>query len=348
MNLDTMGFNFNDLTLNYPKADGMNLVPCIPFTNVPGSNDKNYPNLTIAAVGTGATARFFIRSGSDSSGGAVWQELGVTAGGVATVPEGGTGAATLTNHGVLIGHGTSPVSGTSAGTTGQLLQSKGASADPDWTTATYPATATGTGTFLRANGTNWLASTATLPDTANQGDMLYASAANVWSSLAKSTSPGQVLTNGGTSNAPIWADAATGSGEGWTNLGIALSGGTLSIVGQDGSAISATNPAMVQIASQDTPGTIKTFALTTAPATMPEAVMNTATFGTTASTAWASAMPFFIYAVTDSSGGGTETNCTFMLSRNPKAKVTVPSASNGTTALSSLVACSLVATVAYA
>lgn len=38
-----------------------------------------------------------------------------------TVPNGGTGATTLTNHGVLLGNGTSAVSATSALTDGQLL-----------------------------------------------------------------------------------------------------------------------------------------------------------------------------------------------------------------------------------
>jgi hypothetical protein len=43
---------------------------------------------------------------------------------------GGTGAATLTAHGVVIGNGTSAVNITSAGTSGQVLTSNGASSDP--------------------------------------------------------------------------------------------------------------------------------------------------------------------------------------------------------------------------
>lgn len=41
--------------------------------------------------------------------------------GTLTVPNGGTGATTLTSNGVLLGHGTSAVTGTVAGTTGQVL-----------------------------------------------------------------------------------------------------------------------------------------------------------------------------------------------------------------------------------
>lgn len=99
--------------------------------------------------------------------------------GTVVVAGGGTGAVTLTNHGVLLGQGTSAVAATTAGTTGQLITSQGASTDPTWTTTTYPATST-------------------------QGDILYASAANVISSLAKSVTATRYLANTGTSNAPNW------------------------------------------------------------------------------------------------------------------------------------------------
>lgn len=55
--------------------------------------------------------------------------------GVATVPGGGTGVVTLTNHGVVLGQGVSPVAVTSAGTAGQLLTSNGAAADPTFQAA---------------------------------------------------------------------------------------------------------------------------------------------------------------------------------------------------------------------
>jgi hypothetical protein len=47
-----------------------------------------------------------------------------------TVPQGGTGVAALTNHGVVIGQGAVAVHVTSPGTAGQVLTSNGASADP--------------------------------------------------------------------------------------------------------------------------------------------------------------------------------------------------------------------------
>lgn len=73
-----------------------------------------------------------------------------------TVPNGGTGDATLTAHGVLIGEGTSPVAVTTPGTNGQaLLGSTGA--DPVFATLTSTG---GTITFTTGAGTLNIESTA--------------------------------------------------------------------------------------------------------------------------------------------------------------------------------------------
>jgi hypothetical protein len=143
--------------------------------------------------------------------------------GTVTVPGGGTGAATLT--GVLIGNGTSPISGNAItqfdvlvggssnaissvgpGSSGQVLQSAGNAANPAYSTATYPATATGTGTILRADGTNWAATTSTYPNTNAANTLLYASSANVMAALA--TANNGVLTTG-TGGAPAITALAT-------------------------------------------------------------------------------------------------------------------------------------------
>lgn len=105
----------------------------------------------------------------------------------AVVAGGGTGTITFTAYSVLCA-GTTATGAfqnvVGVGTSGQVLQSAGASALPAWTTATFPATATGTGTILRADGTNWVATTSTYPNTNAISTLLYASAANVMSALA--------------------------------------------------------------------------------------------------------------------------------------------------------------------
>ena len=96
----------------------------------------------------------------------------------------GTLAITLTSGYVIPGGGSS----------GQILTSQGASA-PAFSTATYPSTATGTGTILRADGTNWAATTATYPATVTAYRLLWASATNVVSDLATANS-GVLVTSG--------------------------------------------------------------------------------------------------------------------------------------------------------
>lgn len=79
--------------------------------------------------------------------------------GTAVVAGGGTGQTTLTNHGVLLGQGTSAVVAMAAGSAGQIIRSGGASADPSYSTATYPATAGSSGNVLTSDGTNWTSAT---------------------------------------------------------------------------------------------------------------------------------------------------------------------------------------------
>lgn len=65
------------------------------------------------------------------------------------------------------------------------------------------------GTFQRSNGTAWVASSSTIPDTYNLGDIIYGSASNVLTALAGNTTTAkQYLSQTGTgvaSAAPAWA-----------------------------------------------------------------------------------------------------------------------------------------------
>lgn len=59
-----------------------------------------------------------------------------------SVPNGGTGDVSGTAHTVMLWEGTSAVGSAGPGSTGQVLQSNGSSADPSYSTATYPSTTT--------------------------------------------------------------------------------------------------------------------------------------------------------------------------------------------------------------
>ncbi len=75
--------------------------------------------------------------------------------------------ATYTAHGVLIGEATSSITALAAGSPGQVLQSGGSSADPAYSTPTYPSTSGSTGKILISDGTNNIYSTPTYPNTAS-------------------------------------------------------------------------------------------------------------------------------------------------------------------------------------
>lgn len=114
-------------------------------------------------------------------------------------------ASTVTQHAVLVGGPSNSVTSTSVGSTGQVLQAN-TGADPTYSTATYPSLATGTGTILRADGTNWVATTATYPNTTTISQLLYSSANNTIAGLA--TANRGVLTTG-TTGVPVITALAT-------------------------------------------------------------------------------------------------------------------------------------------
>lgn len=93
-------------------------------------------------------------------------------------------ALSTANNGLLVTSSTGvPSVLAGPGATGRVLQSNAAAA-PSFSTATFPSTATGTGTILRADGTNWVATTSTYPNTNAVSTLLYASATNVMAALA--------------------------------------------------------------------------------------------------------------------------------------------------------------------
>jgi hypothetical protein len=83
----------------------------------------------------------------------------------------------------------------SVGANGTLAQSNGSIYT--FTTATYPSVATSTGKILRADGTNWAASTATFADTYTASNILYSNGANTVTGLATANNGILVTSSGG-------------------------------------------------------------------------------------------------------------------------------------------------------
>lgn len=100
---------------------------------------------------TTAGALYYLQSVATVNGvtSATWTLIQTSGGGggVLPVPSGGTGDATLTAHGVLLGEGTSPIVASSAGTSGQAFVSGGASADGAYGVAGVNGGGTGVATL---------------------------------------------------------------------------------------------------------------------------------------------------------------------------------------------------------
>jgi hypothetical protein len=122
---------------------------------------------------------------------------------------GGTNASlTASNGGIVYSTASALAILSGTATAGKMLRS-GVSTAPTWSTATFPDTATSTGTILRANGTNWATSTSTFADTYTANSLLYASSANTVSGLALGTA-NQVLTVNSGGTAVTWATPTVG------------------------------------------------------------------------------------------------------------------------------------------
>lgn len=179
------------------------------FQNVVGVGSVGQV-LTSAGAGALPTWNNAPGTGTINSGGinqlAFYAAAGTTLSGLATA-----------NDGLLVTGNTGiPSILAGPGTTGAILQSNSALA-PSWSTATYPSTATGTGTILTANGTNWVATTATYPATTTINQILYSSAANVISGLSSAangllvtsaTSVPSILAGPGTTGNILQSNAA--------------------------------------------------------------------------------------------------------------------------------------------
>lgn len=163
-----------------------------------------------------------------STGRVLYNNSGVL-GEYSTVPlaSGGTNAnLTASNGGIIYSTASAMAVLSGTATAGQMLRS-GASGAPSWSTATFPATATSAGTILRADGTNWVATTATYPTTTTINRILYSSSSNTIGEI--STTNGGIL-NANSSGVPSMTVTPTLGVAGTSAGTIGLSGATSGVV----------------------------------------------------------------------------------------------------------------------
>jgi hypothetical protein len=175
-----------------------------------GTTNVTFPTSGTLATTTQIPTGAALTAGNDTNvtlslGGsptnALLNAASVTAGwtGQLSVARGGTGDASFTAYAPICGGTTTTgnLQSTTLGNSGTLMQSAGTSTLPGFTTATYPSAASGTGTVLRANGTNWVASTSTFSDTYTASNILYSNGANTVTGLATANSAVVVTSSAG-------------------------------------------------------------------------------------------------------------------------------------------------------
>lgn len=132
------GISRAQLTVPY---GGTGLFYSTPYGLLAGGSNNT---AALQQLTLGTAGQVLLSGGSSAL--AYWQSIDSL--GLVSVPvdvaQGGTGAITLTAHGIVIGQGTSAVHISTAGTAGQIMASGGASADPGWITA-VPVANGGTG-----------------------------------------------------------------------------------------------------------------------------------------------------------------------------------------------------------
>lgn len=152
--------------LSYEGVKAPNPPTVFVGTAAPGNNNR----ADIGDIWVDKSANVTYEcSGYDASGNPVWTVTGTNTSTVLDVPHGGTGRATLTNHGVLVGAGTSAITQLSVGATGTVLAGS-TGADPAFTASPSVTTLTATTVNATTFDTNVAAAGVTLAGTTLAAD----------------------------------------------------------------------------------------------------------------------------------------------------------------------------------
>lgn len=155
---------FLSLTANAQFFGGADGALLLSHTSTPGASTVIYSSFSGSATSwnlvlpiNGGSADQFLRT--DGSGNSSWVNVPASSlSGVVSVPSGGTGVATLANHGLVTGRGASPAAVIAPGATGTALLGQGASSDPSFVSL---GTCTGTNAALTFTGSTFGCNTIT-------------------------------------------------------------------------------------------------------------------------------------------------------------------------------------------
>lgn len=143
--------------LSYEGVRSKNPPEVIIATGAPGANAKDY---NVGDIWWDRTTSFFYLFAGVVATVPNWIFIGGSSSTVLSVANGGTGASTLTDHGVLVGSGTDPITALAVGATGTILVGV-TGADPVFSgTPTISGTLTLSGAGAKFNRTSVATTTA--------------------------------------------------------------------------------------------------------------------------------------------------------------------------------------------
>ncbi len=183
-----IGFTFTSTTLTTGMLMKLSLTGSSAAATAASSGVLQ--TLTSTTTGfTGATQRLkaIYATGANSNASVVLQGLDISIANTGTTNTNqalrvSASGGSTTNIAIDVAAGEMRLAG-SAGTSGQLFQSKGANATPGWTTPTYPSTSGTSRVILVSDGTNYVASTETWAVPGSSGNVLTSDGTN-WTSAA--------------------------------------------------------------------------------------------------------------------------------------------------------------------
>jgi hypothetical protein len=175
-----------------------------------------------STLAAGTTYQVLYMNGSSPGWGAVALNQSAAISGTLPVGNGGTGQLTLTNHGVLIGAGTSGITSLTAAAAGTVLTGQGSTSDPSFSaTPTFGVNGTTSGTLSLATDTT---SGASITIQNGGGNTLGATTAYNFNLPITVGTAGQVLTSqGGGTSAMTWTSVLSNP---MTTLGDTIYGGS--------------------------------------------------------------------------------------------------------------------------
>ncbi len=256
--------------------------------------DVKFTDLPVASTPTGAEIICAVQSGDS-------KQTTINAIPITVLPgtllptHGGTGIATITDHGVMLGSGTGAVTPTAVGTNGQIFTGATA-ADPGWQTASGAATFGTTGVIALAGVT--------------QHRVIVGDASGVLKSLAAATD-GQIVVG------------ATGA-----DPTIATMSGDATLAASGALTVGASKITQAKMTGTHTQHALAVYGATDLAALAPSTAGNVATSD---GTDWASSAPHVVIPLTQSSFGVSGRGCAPVAGNITRFFVTVITASTGAT-----------------